>query len=348
MLMLYRTPSEPVSATYKPPTGFSSATISQPQASDLPNLFSPTNRASKQVWHLTLPAAIPISAIKATSMDRILRGSTVVTHNGSEYGFFSNTKTIQNRAHVFLPNPEHNDYRAAPKIITRSLHLQQMLNLPTLGKAAKDNATGSQAQRETGKVVHEQPSGLKMRYAPLGDESGTLGFGTSSDEDREPRPAEAVFRMPPSLGTAQLKDKRRGNGANNMENTSPLKSSPKKRRIEEVKDDVAPETPSKKRRKKHRRDEGKEMDVVGETPATVRIGEERHTEEEVDGHNENEADAPSANGVTRRHEGETPEEKAKRKAEKHQRKDEHNKRKEEKRREKTESQESARSVAAEA
>jgi len=361
--MSYRTPSKPTAAIYKPPAGFSPASISHPEASDLPNLFSPTYLASKQIWHLTLPAVIPISAIKNIMMDKILRGGTALVHNGSEYGFFSNTKAMQNHAHVLLPYSEQNDYRAAPKAITRSLHLQQMLNLPSLEKAAKDNASGPQAQRQIGRVVHEQPSGLKMRYAPFGDESGTLGLGTSSDEeDGEAGPAEAVFRMPPSLGNAQQKDKRRVNGADDTEDTSPVKRSPKKRRMEEVKDDVVPETPSKKRRKKRRRDEDNEADVVEETPAKTKVSEERLSHAEVNDHDKLEAGVRLKNGVMKKHKGETLEEKSKRKAEKNQRKEEHKKRKEEKnqrkeehkkrkeekKRKKTESQESALSVKTEA
>lgn len=318
----------------------------------MPNLFSPTNLASKQIWHVILPAAIPISAIKDIPMDKILRGGPALAYNGSEFGFLSNAETMQNRKHVLFPDSEHNDYRAAPKAITRSLRLQQILNLPSLGKAAKDNASGPNAQRHVRGVVHEQPSGLKMRYVPFGDESGTHGLGTSSDEEGEVQPAAAVFRMPPSPGNARQQSQRDINSANDMEDTLPdrtspdpltlgrspkLKGSPKKRRMEEVKNDLVPETPPKKRRKKHRRDEVDEADVVQETPVKTKLTDERLSHADIDDRDGLEAEVPSKNGMTEQHEKETLEDKSKRRAERKQRNEEHRKRKEERERKKAES-----------
>ena len=351
MLILDRTPLKPTVQAYKPPPGFAPATVSHPETSHLPNLFSPTHLASKQVWHITLPAAIPISAIKDISMDKILGGGTALSHDGSDYGFVSVAKSQQNHAHVLLPNPEHNDYRAATKAITRSLHLQQLLKLPSLEKAVNDNAGSTQVQSQTGKVIHVQPSGLRMRYAPFGDESGTLGLGTSSDEDGEPGPAKPTFRMPPSFGVRQQQEERMVDDNADIEKPqtkSPVTSPPRKRRMDEVTDDITPETPSKKRRKKHRRDEDQGADVVEETPVKGKQNGLRDSLAEVNGHDESAAEPASSARVTKRREGETPEEKAKRKAERQQRKEEHKKRKEEKKRKKGESQDSALSGAAEA
>jgi len=348
MLISSRTPSKPTVQVYKPPPGFSPATIAHPEASHLSNLFSPTNLASKEIWHITLPAAIPISAIKNISMDKILTCGTALSHNGAEYGFVADTTTQQNRAHVLLPDPKHSNYRAVAKAITRSLHLQQSLKLPNLGKATKDNPVGTQAQSHTGKVVHEQPSGLRMRYAPFGDDIGALGLGTSSDEEREPGPAKAAFRMPPSLDVRQQQGERRADDYGGMEESAPkstpkssLKSSHKKRRMEEVMDHVVPETHSKKRRKKHRTDEDRETDIIEETPAKGKANGIRAPLAEANGHDESAAEPTSSAGITKKHEGETPEEKAKRKADRHQRKDEHRKRKEDKKRRKANSQDSA-------
>ncbi|MCJ1249456.1 hypothetical protein MMC30_006680 [Trapelia coarctata] len=345
-----QTPSKPTALAYKPPPGYSPATISYPGASHLLNVFSPTNLASKQIWHLTLPATIPISAIKGISMEKILKGGTALSHNGSDYGFVSDTKGQQNRTHVLLPNPEHNDFRAATKLISRSLHLQQLLKVPNLVKAAHDKAGSTEAQNRTRKVIHEQPSGLRMRYAPFGDETGTLGLGTSSDEDGELGPAKPAFRMPPSLGVRQQQGERRTDNNDEMEESepkSPFKSPHKKRRME-VTDDHVPEIHPKKRRKKHRRDEGEDGDVVEETPAKGKANGMRDSLTEVNGHDVSAEEVTSSAGMTKKHEGETPEERAKRKAEKHQRKGEHKKRKEEKKRKKADLQNSAPSVAAEA
>lgn len=348
MLIPYRTPSKSTVPIYKAPPGFAPALISHAEASCVPALFSPNNLASKQVWHITLPAAIPISAIKEISMEKILRGGTAVSHNGAEYGFVSGAKSQQNRAHVLLPNPEHSDYRAAPKAITRSLHLQQTLKLPNLAKTPKDNTAGTQLRRQTAKVVHEQPSGLRMRYAPFGDESGILGLETSSEEDGEPQPEGAVFRMPPSLRDAQQQGKRRDDGIGDAEPQSTPRTSPKKRRIKEVTDDVAPETPSKKRRKKHRGDGGKEVDAVEGAPEKTETNGNSHPQTGVNGHQESTAEVPSPTEDRKKHDGETPEARAERKAKKQNRKEEHNRQKKEKKRKKAGAQDNTSLTAAEA
>ncbi|MCJ1471695.1 hypothetical protein MMC13_000335 [Lambiella insularis] len=233
---------------YKPPPGFSPANNSRPIASPLPNLFSQSNLATKQIWHITLPASVPISALSEISMDSILKGTTAFNYNYTDYALVPALKHTQSTAHVLMPSDHGNEYVAAPGRIVKSLHVQQVLRLPDLTRASQE----LQASKETGsgtanaavsqgdgvttqlvrhKEVHEQPKGLKMRFKPVGDiDNGPETLWTDSEEERAKlaeNPRAAAFRMPPGHETVQSKAKRKADEAIEVERET--QESPKKK-----------------------------------------------------------------------------------------------------------------------
>ena len=293
-------PTKPTTLNYRRPPGFSVATVSLPPASDLANIFSQSNLISKQIWHLTLPASVPIHGIKKLSMASILRGDTVVSHNDTDYNFVPGPKGEQISKHVLLPDEEYDDYRAAPMPISRTLHLQQILRLPELIKSSMDEEEGTQTPSEPRKAVHEQPAGLKMRYRPFGDESPqpertAMKTNTGSGEDS--RSNVAKFRVPPGLETMQRKEKRK------LENRM-------------ASDDTTLGSPSKKRHKK------RHIEQDAEPVAKTQVNEDEHTATNINADGQGTVEDAATNGGEKKHHEETSDEKAKRKAEKRKRRKE--------------------------
>jgi hypothetical protein len=99
------------------------------------------------------------------------------------------------------------------KPIDRILHLQQIVQLPSVYDAtAKEAASSTLAQPTVPvkKLVRQQPPGLKMRFRPIGfgnGKTGTIGSSSSSVDgsstesasDEEMEDAPLKFRRPASL-----------------------------------------------------------------------------------------------------------------------------------------------------
>jgi hypothetical protein len=64
----------------------------------------------KQIWHITAPAAISLSALKQMAMDKALNGETILTQKDIDYGFSIADKSGNNVPHVLIPQP--NGYKS--------------------------------------------------------------------------------------------------------------------------------------------------------------------------------------------------------------------------------------------
>lgn len=234
---------------YNPPPGFSLATSSLPSSSQLLNIFSQSNLASKQIWHIALPASVPVSALKEISMDTILKGTAAFSYKDTDYAFMAVTKAKEPIAHVLVPGDQGTEYMAAPSGIKRSLHVQQVLRLPDLARTSQDvqvhkeAGNGNTNVSTTGKVgetvlpprhsaVHELPKGLKMRFKPVGvTDSGPETIWTDSEEEREKQAEHmrnVAFHMPPGYEAVQSKFKKKIDETNGIEGGS--QQSPTKKR----------------------------------------------------------------------------------------------------------------------
>ncbi|MCJ1378074.1 hypothetical protein MMC17_001170 [Xylographa soralifera] len=316
-------PTKPSAAPipkYKPPLGFSPAsnTPTPSSTSDVTKLFSQTNLASKQIWHFTLPASVPMSAIKSVPMDSILKGASAFTYENTDYAFISDPSSKHATAHLLIPTKEGSEYKAAPRSIARTLHLQQVLRLPDLSTAkAKDTDASQSSQGLDGvhnssrsttttmlppqKPLHEQPKGLRMRYMPFGDESNdSTNPGLDSDDEGFTALESASptgFRMPANYAAALPQETHRLDDA----------GSPQAERRE---------SPVKKQ-KKHRKDKEGSSQVPAASQSSI-----AKSSSQVNGLEDRPAEEAATNGVSHKHEGETAEEKAKRRAERERRKQE--------------------------
>ena len=185
--------SQQPTSTYKPPTGFESTSISLHPASTLSEILAPSNLQGKQIWHITAPELVPISLVKEVSTQNIGNGASILDYHGAKYGLVPESEGEQasSRA-LLLPSTQTNDYRRSKTNIIKTLHLQQLVSLPShaLEPAFHPNRSASSTD-SYGKTPRQQPEGLKMRYRP---------FGVSDDSDldstSEPMPRAPEFRTP--------------------------------------------------------------------------------------------------------------------------------------------------------
>lgn len=185
---------------YTPPSGFEPALIDEtPQISQL--LSSP-NLEEKEIWYITVPASVPLSSIENLSLQAIEKRENILSHNGDEYYFVPDSNEVEAAAKVMVPSSSKTGYHTSmhngshsfcnTKIsgktsISRILHIQQ--NMP-------QTKFTSEVTKPAIKPVRQQPSGLKMRFHPIGFEPES-----SSDLDMNDAPA-AGFRKPESMSSS--------------------------------------------------------------------------------------------------------------------------------------------------
>lgn len=203
-----------------------------PASSQLSALFSQSNLTDKEVWHLVVPASISVQAINRVDLSAMDDGSAVLRHQGADYGFHTEVRETQVRAHLLLPNEETGRFNTTTKVLSKVLCLQRLVELPDLSRISNEVESLQAVRRLTRKPNLEQPSGLRMRYKPLGDDDDTQ----ESSEDsllpiaRQPAPE---FRVPPSLKATKVKKRRLvADAADSLE--SPHKKSKKSRGANDI------------------------------------------------------------------------------------------------------------------
>lgn len=101
---------EPI-APYIPPSGFEAVAPSRDAAMSSSQFFSNQNLAGKQVWYITAPASVPISAIKKVSLQDVSLGKPSVFLNGQDYGFVENKTEDRGHAKIMIPDKSSSTYR---------------------------------------------------------------------------------------------------------------------------------------------------------------------------------------------------------------------------------------------
>ena len=178
---------------YEPPAGFNSASISLHPASKLSLILAPSNLQGKQIWHITAPASVPISLVKEVSTQDIANGASVLEYHGAKYGLVPESEAEQasSRA-LLLPSSQTNNYRPSHTTIIKTLHLQQLVSLPSyaLDPAVHPNRSAS-ASESYRKAPRQQPEGLRMRYRPFG-----IADDSDLESSSETRPKAPEFHIP--------------------------------------------------------------------------------------------------------------------------------------------------------
>ncbi|KAI4126557.1 MAG: hypothetical protein LQ338_003675 [Usnochroma carphineum] len=187
-------PQEPP-PPYDPPPGFKAVTITP--STKIQDLFSDVNLRGKQIWHITAPKSVPISSIKEVSIEKVSTGGSIMSHDGADYGLVTEADDDGVEKVLLVPSPGDNIYKKATARIGKTLHLQEIVKLPSMSDQLGGPVNASTAVPKTHvKTVRQQPEGLRMRYRPFGDDS--------SSDDADPT---SRFSIPPVL-TPDLSAKR--------------------------------------------------------------------------------------------------------------------------------------------
>ena len=170
---------------HNPPKGFQEVSTTS-----LSSKLADTLQANgKQIWHITLPANVPISALKEIDLDKVKNHETIFAHDGTDYGFAVGDESEVAATSLLLPSA--NGYKRSFDV-AKTLHLQQIIRLPGLtnaqsnGQGLPDVSTQGYVPRP--KPIRPQPKGLRMRFKPSGfgnDDAGALGWSDSDEEMQE-------------------------------------------------------------------------------------------------------------------------------------------------------------------
>ena len=219
-------PQQPT-PTYEPPDGFEPTSISFHPASKLSEILALSNLQGKQIWHITVPESVPISSIEEVPSHSIGNGASVLEHHGAKYGLVpeSDIEQRSNQA-LLLPWTQTNNYQPSKTNIVKTLHLQQLVSLPSRvpGPANQPNRSTSPSDSYR-KTPRQQPEGLRMRYRP---------FGASDDSDvestPEPMPKAPEFRVPyPVKESSPGKKRKRHESINSSSNAISTAKSKKRK-----------------------------------------------------------------------------------------------------------------------
>ena len=188
------------SVTAKPfdaPLGYTSLDTSARTA------LSHAQLEGKQVWHITAPADLSISALTEVALDSIQSGKPILSHKGVDY-VMSEDKGAQSGNATLVLLPEKDGYKPISQPVSKTFHLRQHVVLPNFSEKQTSDVTGGTDAADVAKpavyAVRPQPKGMRMRYKPPGFGSGDPGrIGSDSESDVEPVGKEATFQFPKAL-----------------------------------------------------------------------------------------------------------------------------------------------------
>ncbi|KAG4416156.1 hypothetical protein IFR04_010675 [Cadophora malorum] len=162
---------------YQPPPGFDLVSLNG--TSRASQMLKKSSLEGKQIWYFTAPASVPISSVKTMSLLDAKNGKPILTHEGDDYGFMTDSAEDTTYTRILVPGSDAG-YKATSKSIDHVFHLQQVARDPTAANPARATIPAK-------KPVRQQPRGLRMRFHPIGfgaAKPGTIG-SSSSDEDTE-------------------------------------------------------------------------------------------------------------------------------------------------------------------
>ena len=191
---------------YAPPPDFEAAPIAVQSTSKQAELFSPTSLQGKQIWHITVPADIPISSVTDVARKSLQDGSSTLAYNGADYGLIAEAKGTRTGETILVLSAEDNMYKHCGHSISKMLHLQQLTLSSNHLRHSSDlpTFTASTDRSPYQKPAPQQPEGLRMRYRPFGD----IGSDSSSDDKAKHAEQMPQFRVPQGTGTASPKKRK--------------------------------------------------------------------------------------------------------------------------------------------
>ncbi|KAG7006112.1 hypothetical protein G7Y79_00016g040970 [Physcia stellaris] len=224
---------QPSLLPYAPPLGFEPATTSSHASASHTGLFSPSNLQGKQIWHIAIPRSVPVTSITSVAKKSVQDGSAITSHKGANYCFIPELENQTKNTVLLLPSDEDDRYKPANTGIMQTLHLQQLVTLPSIAHDVGAQDAGTQVggtitlRKSIEKPAPEQPEGLRMRYKPIGVED-------SDDPDANLRPTKVQkapeFRVPTLSASSKSPKKRKHNETidpHTDDDTSPTKRSAK-------------------------------------------------------------------------------------------------------------------------
>lgn len=155
-----------------------------------------------------------MTSITSVAKKSVQDGSAVTSYKGADYGLIPELENQTKNTVLLLPSDEDDRYKPANTRIMETLHLQQLVSLPSIAHDVGAQDAGTQVggtvtvRKSVEKPAPEQPEGLRMRYKPIGVED-------SDDPDAKIRPSEAQkapdFRVPTLSASSQSPKKRKHN-----------------------------------------------------------------------------------------------------------------------------------------
>ena len=101
------TPSKPVEVElraakpYQPPKGYNLVSEKDRTGSKAAKIFD--NLQGKQVWHITAPAAVSLKELQTIAMDKAMKGDSILSQKGADYGFSTTEKSEDGPREVLVP-----------------------------------------------------------------------------------------------------------------------------------------------------------------------------------------------------------------------------------------------------
>jgi hypothetical protein len=102
---------------YNPPSGFTILSESTNGKQNIAEIFSRSNLAGKQLWYITAPASVPISAVKQVSLQNVQLGKPALAFGGREYGFVQDQVGEGGFTKVLIPEGNSDAYRIGEKAL---------------------------------------------------------------------------------------------------------------------------------------------------------------------------------------------------------------------------------------
>jgi hypothetical protein len=120
--------------------------------------------ASQQLWKITCPAGLGITAIEELDIQAARLGKPVLTKNGVEYGLFPDTRKNE----VILKPGSKGNFAQTTKPIDQGFVLRAINSEPATAATNAAPQIFTATQPGTPEESRKQPQGLQMRYLPFG------------------------------------------------------------------------------------------------------------------------------------------------------------------------------------
>ncbi|KAF2239422.1 hypothetical protein EV356DRAFT_528021 [Viridothelium virens] len=179
---------------FQPPKGFEP--VKPPKISSTPSLrpLSPSNLQGKQLWHITAPAKVPMSAIHEIAFDKAMNGQPVLNHKGTSYGVRLSNEPEFKDVRLLVPSERGDSLKAVQSSMAETVHIHQLLEVADTSFTPKMELKGTGAascmRLPRSKPPPKQRKGLKMGYMPsaVAGTSCTIGSSDSEVEEGEAQP----------------------------------------------------------------------------------------------------------------------------------------------------------------